>query len=314
MQTLSIKNANRILCAVTVIMIVVQYILVVIGVYDNIILLLATQISVILISLIGLTLGRADFKETLRIHYIDPTTVLYALLIVLCSFPIVSLLNIVSMFFVENAVVGAVNDVYRYGLGISLFVMAVLPAIGEELLIRGIVYQSYRKKSPVLAWILSAVIFGLMHMNFNQMPYAIFLGLLMVLMIEASDSILTSVCMHFFVNGISTLSGFYSQQILGETMDSELTAESLVGSGEVMRITLSIMIVLAIIMIPLILLLLFATCRNNGRSFKEAFRKIRRGEEDNRLSEIEEKNKIVDLWWVAAILIMVIFTLLNTFA
>ncbi len=314
MQTLSIKNANRILCAVTVIMIAVQYILLVIGVSDAIVLLLATQISVILISVVGLTLGQADFKESLRIHPIDPTTVLYALLIVICSFPIVSLLNVLSMFFVENAVVGAVNGVYIYGLGISLLVMAVLPAIGEELLIRGIIYQSYRKKSPILAWILSAVIFGLMHMNFNQMPYAIFLGMLMVLMIEASDSILTSVCMHFFVNGISTLSGFYSQQVLGEMMDSEMTAESLIGSGEVMRITLIIMVVLAIIMIPLILLILFATCRNNERSFRAAFRKTVIVEEGNVLPEVSEWEKIVDLWWIIAVVIMIVFTLLNTFA
>lgn len=117
-------------------------------------------------------------RETFRIRPVGIKTVVFAFVIILCSYPIVALLNLISMFFVENAVVETAAGLYQHGFLISMLVMALCPAIGEEFLMRGVVYRSYRKKSPVLAWILSAVIFGLLHMNFNQMPYAVYLGLL----------------------------------------------------------------------------------------------------------------------------------------
>lgn len=312
MQQLTIKNSNRILCATTAVMVAVQFILVMIGFNDTVMLLLATQICILLISILGLWLSNVDMKEVLRMHPIRLKTALFAFLAVLCAFPIISLLNVLSMFFVKNAVIDVAGDVYQYGLGISLFVMALMPAVGEEVLVRGVIYHSYREKSPILAWLLSAVIFGMMHMNFNQMPYAIFLGLLMVVMVEASDSIVTSMCMHFFVNGISTLSGYFSQTELGEMAEAELAVESMLGTGEMMKITLISMGILALIMVPLIICVIVATFRINGRSFSQAFEKTENVYHMNALPEVREKDKIIDIWLILAVLIMVILTILNT--
>ena len=314
MQQLTIKNGNRILCAATAGMVAVQFVLVFIGLYDTIFLLLATQISIILILIFGLWLSDVDMVEAFRIRPISLKTFVFSFLAVLCAFPIISLLNVLSMFFVENAVIDVAGDVYQYGLGLSLFVLAVMPAIGEELLMRGVIYRSYREKSPVLAWILSAVVFGMLHMNFNQMPYAIFLGILMVVMMEASDSILTSMCMHFFVNGISTLSGYFSQTELGELASEEITIESMLGTGEMMRITLMSMGILAAIMIPLIVLLVAATFRANQRNFGHVFKKPEPVYDKYALPEVVDEDKIIDIWFIIAVVIMVILTLLSTFA
>lgn len=172
-------------------MIGVQYLMVFFGIYDTLPLVLGTQLSVLLIPIIGAVISGAGYKETFRIRRVRPKTVLFAFLVILCSYPIVALLNLISMFFVENAVAGTAVELYNHGFIVSMLVMALCPAIGEEFLMRGVIYRSYRKKSPVLALILSAVIFGLLHMNFNQMPYAIYLGVIMVLMMEAPDSIVT---------------------------------------------------------------------------------------------------------------------------
>ena len=58
-----------------------------------------------------------------------------------------------------------------------MLVMAVLPAVSEEFLFRGILYNTYRKTSPILGVFLSALFFALLHGNFNQIPYALFLEL-----------------------------------------------------------------------------------------------------------------------------------------
>ena len=314
MNKLSIKNGNRILCAATVVMVALQFILAVIGIYDTLTMLLVTQVSLILISFFGIWLSDVDMKEALRIRPINLRTFVFAFFMVFCSFPIIALLNAISMLFVENAVVGAATDMYQYGLGLSLFVMAVLPAISEELLVRGIIYHSYREKSPMIAWILSAVIFGMLHMNFNQMPYAIYLGIMMVLMVEASDSLLTSMCMHFFVNGISTLSGYFSAEEMAMLAEEGITAENVVGTGDAMVSTLMGMGMLSLIMIPLIILILVGTCRVNHRRLSEAFQKEEAIYDRYALPEVQDEVKIIDIWFVIAVLIMAVITGMNTFA
>ena len=311
-KKMRIKNGNRILCAATAVMVAVQFILLFIGWYDSVTLLVATQGSIVLVTLFGIWLSDVDMKECFRIQPISFKTFALSFAAVLCCFPIISFLNILSMFFVENAVADTVAEVYRYGLWPSMFVIALMPAIVEELLIRGVIYHSYREKSPVFAWIASEFIFGLLHMNFNQMPYAIFLGLVMVLMMEASGSIVTSMCMHFFVNGISTWSGYVSQMIEGN-VQTDVTVEGILGTGDMMRSTLTVMGILCIVMIPLLCLIIFSTCKENERKLLKAFAKQEPVSDSYALPEVVEKEKVLDIWLIIALLIMSVITGLNTF-
>ena len=310
---LSARAGNRILCITTVIMIGVQFLMVFLGIYDTLPLVLGTQLSVLLIPIIGALISGTDIKETFRIRPVSFKVVIFSLLIILCSYPIVALLNLISMLFVENAVAETAVGLYNHGFIVSMLVMAVCPAIGEEFLMRGVVYRSYRKKSPVLAWILSAVIFGLLHMNFNQMPYAIYLGLIMVLMMEATDSIVTPMFMHFFMNGISTLSGFFSEDTLEDMSGAAYNAESLFSTGNEMRMVLISVGIMAIIMIPLVILIIKATFRINGRRFSDAFRKEEPVYSRYALPEVDDTENILDPWLVIAILVMVVITAMNTF-
>ncbi len=310
---MSARAGNRILCITTVVMIGIQFLMVFLGVYDTLPLVLGTQLSVILIPIIGALISGVDIKETFRIRPIRLKTVVFSFLVILCSYPIVALLNLISMFFVENAVAETAAGLYDHGFAASMLVMAVCPAIGEEFLMRGVVYRSYKKKSPVLALVLSAVIFGLLHMNFNQMPYAIYLGLIMVLMMEASDSIITPMLMHFFMNGISTLSGFFSEEAIEDMSGTAYNVESVLGYGDEMKFALASVGILAVIMIPLVILLIKATFRVNGRKLSDAFQKEEPVYNRYALPEVDDTENILDVWLVIAILVMVIITAMNTF-
>lgn len=312
-QGLSARAGNRILCITTIVMIGVQFLMVFLGIYDTLPLVLGTQLSVLLIPIVGALISGVDLKETFRIRPVNFKTLVFALLIILCSYPIVALLNLISIFFVENAVAETAAGLYSHGFIVSMLVMVVCPAIGEEFLMRGVIYRSYRKKSPILAWILSAVIFGLLHMNFNQMPYAIYLGLIMVVMMEASDSIITPMLMHFFMNGISTLSGFFSEDTLGDVSGAAYNAESVLGTGDEMRIALISIGIMAIIMIPLAILIINATFRVNGRRLSDVFKKEEYVYNRYALPEVDETENILDPWLGIAILVMVVITAMNTF-
>ena len=313
-KKMSIKNANRILCAATAAMVAIQFLLVWIGIYDTLILLVASHGAIILITLFGIWLSDVDMKENFRFAPMTFKTFVLAFFTIICCFPIISLLNVLSMFFVENAVADVASDMFPYGLEISLLVMAVMPSISEELLVRGVIYHSYREKSPVMAWIASAVIFGMLHMNFNQMPYAIFLGIMMVIMMEASGSIVTSMCMHFFVNGISTWSGYVSQLLSEAASQADVDVEAVAGTAAEMQTTLMIMGIICIVMIPLICLLVHSTCKENGRKLRTAFAKQEQEWDSNELPEVKVEQKVWDIWLILAILIMALITALNTFA
>ena len=57
--------------------------------------------------------------------------------------------------------------------------MAATPAIVEELAYRGFILGNYRYGGRLAAIIISGIMFGVMHMNFNQMAYAMILGILL---------------------------------------------------------------------------------------------------------------------------------------
>ena len=50
------------------------------------------------------------------------------------------------------------------------------------------------------AALMSGLIFGLMHLNFNQFSYGFVLGVIFAAVVEASGSIYASMAIHFLIN------------------------------------------------------------------------------------------------------------------
>lgn len=119
--------------------------------------------------------------------------------------PIISLVNAISMTFSHNVISSSVNDIIGGNLFVGLLLAAALPGFVEESTFRGAIYHSMRGARPVRAIILSALMFGFMHMNFNQFLYATVLGIIMGFLLEATGSILSTMLLHFCFNGNSVL-------------------------------------------------------------------------------------------------------------
>lgn len=133
---------------------------------------------------------------------------------IISAYPVVVILNRFSMFFVKNQVMEVMPYMMRMGYFPMLFVMAVMPAFNEEFLCRGILYGAYRQRAKTTGIWLSALAFGLFHLNFNQMLYAVYLGIVLALMVEATGSIYTSMLMHFLLNGFNVTMNFMANQRL----------------------------------------------------------------------------------------------------
>ena len=93
------------------------------------------------------------------------------------------------------------------GLLLNLLVIALIPAVGEELTFRGVLQQGLmrRVKSPHVAILLSAAIFSFIHFQFYGFLPRMFLGILLGYMFYITRSLWTSIAMHFVNNGTAVV-------------------------------------------------------------------------------------------------------------
>lgn len=77
---------------------------------------------------------------------------------------------------------------------------AVIPAFVEEFAFRGIIMQSLRKYGDWFAIFVSAFLFGIIHGNMTQMPFAIIAGIALGYVSVVSGSMWTAVILHFINN------------------------------------------------------------------------------------------------------------------
>lgn len=89
------------------------------------------------------------------------------------------------------------------GFLLNLLIVALIPAVGEELTFRGVLQQSLtRRMNPHLAILLSAAIFSFIHFQFYGFLPRMFLGMLLGYMFYISGSLWPNILMHFVNNGL----------------------------------------------------------------------------------------------------------------
>jgi hypothetical protein len=113
-----------------------------------------------------------------------------------------------------------------------LLVVALVPAVVEEMLFRGFVISSFSKKMlPVRAALLSGIIFGLFHLNpFEVVPLVglgIFLGVLRV----ASDSMFLPIAAHFLNNFMAVVAVYWGLDQMPELNPTEVTRQTILSMG-----------------------------------------------------------------------------------
>lgn len=123
----------------------------------------------------------------------------------LLMMPLVTFINLCSMMFVTNQVTEISVGLQQNSVLLNLLLMAVIPAASEEFIFRGIFYHAYREKGVLMGALACGMVFGLLHLNFNQFSYALVLGIILCLVVEATGSIFGSMTVHFVINGWNVL-------------------------------------------------------------------------------------------------------------
>ena len=182
-------------------------------------------------------LGRA-FSETYRVHRIRVSTLLLSVLMMLFLMPLLTLINLISQQFTSYVAAEDIMDrIVDYPFPVVLLCIGIIPAIGEELTYRGLMFGHYRKRSALMGALLTGLIFGLMHGNLNQMTYAFAMGFVFAMVDEATGSTVSSMAMHALVNCGSVVIIYIVKWSSNEVLDQavnetvELIPQMLLGYG-----------------------------------------------------------------------------------
>ena len=160
-----------------------------------------------------------------------------------------------------------------------ILVMGILGPLSEEIISRGIVLNGYKRSGNTFrAILLSALLFGLMHMNFNQAAYAIFLGIVMAVLVEATGSLWGSVVFHVTVNIQNVFLMYVSDAVYTDEYMQE--AQNLTENMESMLATIGIYSVIATVTTSIAACVLVWIAKNEKREMH--LKQIWTGREENR--------------------------------
>ena len=93
---------------------------------------------------------------------------------------------------------------------LNIIIVALMPAICEEIFFRGFVLTSFKGQKPYkIAIIASGILFGFMHMDFLRIIPTSILGMIFAYTVYKSGSIFIAMILHFINNGIAVLVSHY---------------------------------------------------------------------------------------------------------
>lgn len=225
-------DANRLfLCSIFVSQIGVSLTLA-FGVRDTMVQQLLMQLFLVLPCALYLVRKKASFQENIGRMQLGILQWLLLVPLAFCINKIGVFLNVFSQLFTDTSVANRLaQKMLAYPFVVAFLVVAVAPAVCEEFLFRGVLYQKYRESGICLAILLSGFLFGIMHMNLNQFCYAFVSGCLFALINEVMDSFLPGVLLHMFVNGRSVVALYMAVNYLTGLREQYVLAEAAGNTG-----------------------------------------------------------------------------------
>lgn len=122
----------------------------------------------------------------------------------------------------------------------GLLLMALLPAVCEELMFRGYMLTAFKNRlSLTKAIVVVSLLFGISHMSMIKLLPTALLGAALAYIIYKSESIVTSSLIHFLNNGLAVFVLYYGSEIAFLNEDTMALP------------TMVVMVVIAVVCIPM---------------------------------------------------------------
>ncbi|MBQ8640282.1 MAG: CPBP family intramembrane metalloprotease [Lachnospiraceae bacterium] len=226
-----------------------------------------SQLIILLPSMVFVKANRKDIYRMVPHKNLSAASILCLLGLIAAIEPLIAFANYVSSLLFGNAVEAMSEDLFSVSTAANVLLVAVIPAFSEELVFRGIYYNGYRKHGFWKAMLISGLFFGLLHMNWNQFSYGFILGLVLAVVMEATESIYAPMLFHFGINfqSVMMLASYESVEEYNAVLKSG--NEMLYGAGAGMALIQScILFLAAAVSVGICLLLIYALARLNHRT------------------------------------------------
>ena len=185
-----------------------------------------TQIGLLLVALAAPFLYKWKLSEILPIQKVTFKQFFGTLILYIATFiPVTTSTMIVAYFFPGILEVGSSlgNFFVTVPFIVALFIVAVMPAICEEVLFRGVFLYTLRKFNSEFSVILTvAIFFGLFHLNIYRFIPTAILGFAMTYLMIKTKNFLLPMLFHF-LNNVISLSASYATFSSVEEIDVTVT-------------------------------------------------------------------------------------------
>ncbi len=168
------------------------------------------------------TLRGRDLKPGLRLQGFSPSAMPYmfhAAVFMICGVLLISM--IMYTVFPENFEASSVTEYAAFAMNERVFdglylvmAFAVLPALTEEFLFRGIIIGEYESHGSGLAVVFSALVFAMSHFSIVRFPVYFFSGIMLALVLYATRSLIASILIHVLNNAAVLLCEKYVLHIV----------------------------------------------------------------------------------------------------
>ena len=180
--------------------------------------------SMFIIGLFYCSFSKTDLSEIAPIKRVSGKF-LYKLVLIALSIAFIAdylteiFLSGVSLFGIQNKV--SMDYTTNNSVESILYIIsvAIIPPLVEEFAFRGIILHKLRKYGDTFAVLISAVLFGLMHGNIVQIPFAFIAGIALGFVTVKSNSLIPSMTAHFMINFTSVIYSIaYDNKVLEENL------------------------------------------------------------------------------------------------
>lgn len=160
-------------------------------------------------------------QKTLLFQWPSFVSLVAAVLLAVCMFPVVGWLGVIveQLYPVSPAVKQAMNEILggEPNLWLAIFVMAVTPAICEELAFRGFMLSGFRHMGHKWrAIVLSSLFFGVTHAIFQQSIVTFFIGMVIGYVAVQTGSLLPCMLYHVTHNSLAVLTSRVTDATLAD--------------------------------------------------------------------------------------------------
>lgn len=221
-----IRNVNIYFIIIMVLEIVVSIILSlilkVINLKDiRILLFLNHFLCFIVPAVLYMIITKSNPKKVLRLNKLPLKSFGIILLIAFVSQPIMASCSAITSLFFKNNVASVFEQLKSTPAIVLFLLIAVMPAITEEITLRGVVLSGYNGTTDFKAALLNGLLFGIFHLDAQQFLYAFVLGFILAYVVRVTNSIFSSVSIHFLINATSVAMQLISVKFSENIQDSQ---------------------------------------------------------------------------------------------